>query len=71
MAGFRRLGRESSRSQSYRGRSQVLHDALGKPRDWSWVALQEMKRENCGWGVMPVAAFGELQADQASEAGLL
>jgi hypothetical protein len=28
----------------------VLHDALGKPRDWSWVALQEMKRENCGRG---------------------
>jgi phenylpyruvate tautomerase PptA (4-oxalocrotonate tautomerase family) len=49
----------------------VLHDALGKPLDWSCVAFQEMKRENCGWGVMPVAAFGELQADQASEAGLL
>ena len=42
-----------------------MHDALGKPLDWSCVALQEMKRENCGWGVMPVAAFGELQANQA------
>jgi len=65
MAGYRRLGRESSRSPSYRGRSQGVHDALGKPLDWSCVALQEMKRENCGWGVMPVAAFGELRANQA------
>ncbi len=71
MESFRRLGRESSRPQSYRNRSQALHDALGKPLDWSCVAFQEMKRENCGWGVMPVAAFGELQANQAGEAGLL
>ncbi len=41
----------------YKGMSQVLLDALGKPLDWTWVVFQEVEMENWGWGGMPVAEY--------------
>lgn len=39
------------------GIAQVLLDVLGKPKDWTWVAIDEYPLENWGWGGKPVAEY--------------
>ena len=39
------------------GVSELLQDVLGKPKDSTFVTIQEVALENWGWGGLPVEAF--------------
>lgn len=41
----------------FEGISQVLFDVLGKPKDWTWVTIDEYPLEDWGWGGKPVAEY--------------
>ncbi len=43
----------------FKGVSQVLFDVLKKPPEWTQVVLQEVEKENWGWGGMPVEDYRE------------
>jgi 4-oxalocrotonate tautomerase len=39
------------------GVSDLLLDILGKPKDATFVTIQEVEMENFGWGGLPVETF--------------
>lgn len=48
------------------GVSEVLLDVLGKPKDSTFVTIQEVALENWGWGGLPVDALRRRRAAEGS-----
>jgi 4-oxalocrotonate tautomerase len=48
------------------GVSDLLLEVLGKPKDSTFVTIQEIDLENWGWGGLPVPEFRRRRADAAS-----
>jgi 4-oxalocrotonate tautomerase len=44
------------------GVSTLLRDVLGKPKDSTFVTIQEVELENWGWGGLPALEFRKLRA---------
>jgi len=44
------------------GVSQLLLDVLNKPLDATFVVIQEVEKENWGWGGLPVDAYRKQRA---------
>jgi 4-oxalocrotonate tautomerase len=45
------------KAQLIAGVSQLLLDVLGKPKDSTFVIIQEVELENWGWGGLPVPEY--------------
>ena len=46
------------------GVSNLLLEVLGKPRDSTFVTIQEVEPENWGWGGLPVPAYRRRRGSQ-------
>jgi len=44
------------------GSSQLLLDVLGKPLDSTFVVIEEVDKDNWGWGGLPVQEFRRRRA---------
>lgn len=48
------------------GVSDLLLDVLGKPKDSTFVTIQEIELENWGWGGLTVPEFRKRRAAEAT-----
>ena len=47
----------NEKAQLIEGVSQLLLDVLNKPLEATFVVIQEVEKENWGWGGLPVDAY--------------
>ena len=48
-----------------KGASELLRDVLNKPLEATFVVIQEVEKENWGWGGLPVDDYRALKKAQA------
>ena len=48
---------EEEKARLIKGASDLLLEVLGKPLAATFVTIQEVERENFGWGGLPVDAY--------------
>jgi 4-oxalocrotonate tautomerase len=63
-----RPGRDSVTSEEkarlIKGASELLRDVLNKPLDATFVVIEEVDKDNWGWGGLPVDEFRKQRAQQ-------
>ncbi|MFC0397661.1 tautomerase family protein [Paraburkholderia rhizosphaerae] len=54
------------KAQLIKGVSDVLLNVLNKPLEATFVVIQEVEKENWGWGGLPVDEFRRLKKSQSA-----
>ncbi len=47
----------AEKSAIIKGVSEVLRDVLNKPLESTYVVIEEVDLDNCGWGGLPTAQY--------------
>jgi 4-oxalocrotonate tautomerase len=55
------------KAQLIKGASELLLNVLNKPLEATFVVIQEVEKENWGWGGLPVDEFRRQRAQQAKD----